>query len=237
MQDMRLSWMSITLLSALAACADLPQREAATPAPLPTAAQSLALKSAATPSVDTAQPAAASSRGEVAAPARPGLAVAAVALNHDAPAAPAPGSGERRPATMWATSEAALQIIKAAESPDGPHLKAYAEGKRWFIGYGHAGAARGQVISPERAEELLKQDVRKCERAIGQAVKVDVNRNEFSAMVALCHNIGIPRFKHSGVVAKLNKGLRDEAAQAFNDWARPASLAVRRQMEIALFLR
>jgi lysozyme len=235
---MRLSWISITLLTTLAACADMPAQEAAPVAP-PTPAQSLALKAPATLTQAVAVPlsAAAGSRAEAPASARtglPGLAVVAAPGVMEAPAAP--GSTERRPATMWATAEAALQIIKQAESPDGPRLKAYAEGKRWLIGYGHAGATRGQIISAERAEELLKQDVRKCERAVGQAIKVEVSRNEFSAMVALCHNIGAPRFRRCTVVTLLNKGQRSEAAQAFNEWSRPAALAARRQKEIALFL-
>jgi GH24 family phage-related lysozyme (muramidase) len=145
--------------------------------------------------------------------------------------------GERKAARFWTTHDAALQIIKDAEAPDGPRLKAYAEGTRWFIGYGHAGATRGQIINRARAEELLRQDVHKCEQALAQAVKVSITHNEFSAMVSLCHNIGSTRFRKSQVVARLNSDQRSQAAQAFNEWTKPISLALRRRREITLFTR
>jgi GH24 family phage-related lysozyme (muramidase) len=167
-------------------------------------------------------------------------------------AAPQSGSGSP-PATLSAsarlsdtvavnageptTHDATLQIINDTEAPDGPRLKAYAEGTRWFIGYGHAGATRGQIINRARAEELLRQDVHKCEQALAQAVKVSITHNEFSAMVSLCHNIGSTRFRKSQVVARLNSDQRSQAAQAFNEWTKPISLALRRRREITLFTR
>jgi GH24 family phage-related lysozyme (muramidase) len=154
-----------------------------------------------------------------------------------APSAPADTGGqERRPAKKWTTNDAALDIIKTSEAPEGPRLKAYAEGKRWFIGYGHP-ATRGQVITDKRAHELLRQDVRKCERQVAQMVKVAVTRNEFSAIVSLCHNIGSTRLRKSEVVTYLNVGGRVEAAEAFNEWIYPAGLAPRRKKEMALFLK
>ncbi|MEY4750042.1 MAG: hypothetical protein RIQ60_2256 [Pseudomonadota bacterium] len=158
---------------------------------------------------------------------------AAAAAMANAP--PGVSAGEHRPARAWTINEAALQIIKESEAPDGPRLNAYAEGKRWFIGYGHAGAHRGQVINRTRAEELLRQDVAKCEKVVGQAVKIGVTRNEFSAMVSLCHNIGSTRFRKSQVVSLLNADQRSQAAQAFNEWTKPISLALRRRKEITLF--
>jgi lysozyme len=219
-----------TLVLALGGCAWLPSFDEPSTGALPAQVPPQV--------VAAAEPAHAASAPAAEAPIVP--VVASVPATVDTPPPPPattePGSHERKPARKWTTNDAALEIIKSSEAPDGPRLKAYAEGKRWYIGYGHT-AVRGQVITEKRAHELLRQDVRKCERHVGQAVKVAVTRNEFSAMVSLCHNIGGSHLRKSEVVTYLNGGGRIEAAEAFNEWIYPAGLAPRRKREMALFLQ
>ncbi|MFM2069425.1 MAG: hypothetical protein RLZZ584_4334 [Pseudomonadota bacterium] len=226
--------MSITLLCSLAGCAWLPWREAPEePAALPAQVQpDPGAATFAIPPVTPAAPAAEPAPVAAAAPPATGPANAEAAASAPVDAT----AGERRPARKWAINDAALDIIKTAESPGGPRLQAYLEGKRWFIGYGHP-AVRGQVITEKRALALLRQDVHKCERQVAASVKVPVTRNEFSAMVSLCHNIGTTRYAKSEVVAYLNQGGRVEAAEAFNEWIYPAGLAPRRRKEMALFMQ
>ncbi|MBK6851333.1 MAG: lysozyme [Burkholderiales bacterium] len=145
----------------------------------------------------------------------------------------AANAGERRTAGAWTINAAGLRIIRQFE---GLRLTAYREGKVWRIGYGHGGAAPGQTISAAAAETLLRRDLRGCEGAVGTAVEVPINRNEFSALVSLCFTINERRFKASEVVALLNDDKRDEAAQAFRQWVQPAGLAARRRREMTLFL-
>jgi lysozyme len=153
------------------------------------------------------------------------------------PAAPAqPGSsGERKPAREWRTNEAGLQIIKQSE---GLRLKAYFEGNKWRIGYGHGGAvSQDSTITEEQANAMLRDDLQECESAVASAVKVPVTGNEFSALASLCFNIGPSWFDRNKVdaVKRLNEGKRVEAAEAFNEWTKPASLMPRRKKEIQLF--
>jgi lysozyme len=145
----------------------------------------------------------------------------------------ADSSGERLPARSWTINAAGLQIIKQSE---GLRLKAYPERRAWRIGYGHGGARPGQTITAAKAEALLNQDLHVCEGAVRSAVTVPVSRNEFSALVSLCYTLNERHFKGSAVVALLNDDKRDEAAQAFRQWIKPAGLATRRRREMQLFL-
>lgn len=160
-----------------------------------------------------------------------------VAARPSPPPAAAPAQsaslGERRPARDWTTNDAGLQLIKQAE---GLKLKAYFESNNWRIGYGHAGGvAQGDTITEDKANALLRDDLRECEVAIGSAVTVPITSNEYSAMASLCFNIGGQRFRKTDVVARLNEGKRAEAAEAFNNWSNPPSLIPRRKKEIQLF--
>jgi lysozyme len=149
----------------------------------------------------------------------------------------------RRPAGAWRTNAEAIQIIKEAEKL---RLRSYYLAGQWLIGYGHAGDTEPDlVISKARAEEFLRADLKICEGAVANAVDVPVTGNEFSALVALCYNIGGAKFARSHVVGHLNQWNREQAANAFLNWKRAtindvtrvaASLVDRRHKERALFL-
>jgi lysozyme len=149
----------------------------------------------------------------------------------------------RRPASAWRTNAEAIQIIKDAEKL---RLKSYYLAGQWLIGYGHAGATESDmVITKARAEEFLRADLRICEGAVASAIDVPVTGNEFSALVALCYNIGGAKFARSHVVVHLNQWNREQAANAFLHWRSAridnvtrvaASLVDRRHRERALFL-
>jgi lysozyme len=149
----------------------------------------------------------------------------------------------RRPARVWRTNEQAIRIIRDAEKL---RLKSYYLAGQWLIGYGHAeGTEPDMVITRARAEEFLRADLRICEGAVSSAVDVPVTVNEFSALVALCYNIGGAKFARSHVVLHLNRWNLEQAADAFLNWKRvkiddatrvAASLVDRRRKERALFL-
>lgn len=149
----------------------------------------------------------------------------------------------RRDASHWRTNAEAIEIIKHAEKL---RLTAYFLAGQWLIGYGHAGGVtEGMVITKARAYELLAEDLRICEQTVGRVVDVPVSRNEFSALVALCYNIGGAKLARSHVVEHLNNRDRAQAANAFLHWRKvtidevskvAASLVHRRNQERALFL-
>lgn len=88
------------------------------------------------------------------------------------------------------TSKNGINLIKKFE---GCQLKAYkcAAGV-WTIGYGHtAGVKSTNVITQEKAEEYLKEDLTKYEKNVEKYnSKYGWNQNEFDALVSFAFNIG-----------------------------------------------
>jgi lysozyme len=156
-----------------------------------------------------------------------------------ATAKPAPVASARQ----HFTNAKGLAIIKESE---GLRLEAYSYAGQWLVGYGHSATAKpGMKITEAQAEDLLRQDLGVCEKAIGDAVSVPVSSNEFSAMVSLCYNIGWQNFVASSVVRRLNAGDREGAGDAFLMWTKATvngqrvslpHLEERRARERALFL-
>ena len=64
------------------------------------------------------------------------------------------------------------------------------------IGYGHtAGVTVGQVITQTQAENMLKSDMKKYEKYVTDNVKLELNENQFSALVSFCYNCGVGNLK------------------------------------------
>ena len=144
---------------------------------------------------------------------------------------------------------AALALIKSFE---GLRLAAYRDAAGvWTIGYGHTAAAgppavyRGQEIDEAEAEAILRADLERFEDQVQRLVTVELNDNEFGALVSLCFNIGAAAFAGSTCLKRLNKGDRKGAAEALTWWnkatvqgrkVRLAGLVRRREAERQLFL-
>jgi lysozyme len=111
------------------------------------------------------------------------------------------------------------------------------------IGFGCTeGVKLGMVWSEAEAEAALLREIAKFEDAVSRNVTVEINQNEFDAMVSLAYNIGAAAFGRSTVLRRLNKGDRAGAAKAFNLWNKGggrvlAGLVSRRMRESALFLK
>ena len=135
-----------------------------------------------------------------------------------------------------------LELIKWFE---GLSLKAYkCPANVWTIGYGHTGfdVSEGMLISTERAEELLKQDLEKFENIVNRGLKVEVTENQFSALVSLCYNIGGGAFLKSTALRKVNLLDFDGAVEGIKMWNKAggrilAGLVNRRNAECILFVR
>jgi lysozyme len=88
----------------------------------------------------------------------------------------------------------------------------------------------------------LRQDVKDAEDGVRRKVTVPVNRNQFSAMVSLAYNLGVGGFGRSTVLAALNAGDYNGAADAFLNHNKAGGkvlehLTKRREQERALFLQ
>lgn len=111
------------------------------------------------------------------------------------------------------------------------------------IGYGHTkGVSEGDKITKEQALDLLADDLREHAESVKDAVRVDISRNQFVALLSLAFNIGAANFKRSSVVRNLNNGAPMQAAESFLLWNRAggkvlAGLTRRRNAEKRLFQR
>jgi lysozyme len=140
---------------------------------------------------------------------------------------------------MRKTNLAGIDLIKRYE---GLRLKAYqCSAGVWTIGYGHTKeVSEGMVISPATADAFLRDDLAVAESAV-EKVKVALNDNEFSALVAFVFNVGVGAFTQSTLLKKLNAEQFDAAADEFLRWNKSGGkalkgLARRRAAERALFL-
>ena len=75
------------------------------------------------------------------------------------------------------------------------------------IGYGHLikpGEDFRDGIDEDTATELLRADLGYAERAVCNAITVNLRQNQFDALVMLCFNIGARNFANSTVVKYIN---------------------------------
>lgn len=143
------------------------------------------------------------------------------------------------------TSQTGIDLIKKFE---GCQLKAYlCPAGVWTIGVGHTGGVKqGQVITQKQADDLLRQDVEKFEDAIHQFVKVELNQNQFDALVSWTFNLGGGALQKSDMLTFINKGDFTNAAKELVLWNKAtvkgqrvvlSGLVKRREAEKDLFLK
>jgi len=76
------------------------------------------------------------------------------------------------------------------------------------IGYGHTeNVSLGQSITPKKAEQILKGDMEKFSSAVEKSIGVELNDNQFSALVSFAFNCGIGNLRISTLRRKLNSGI------------------------------
>lgn len=137
------------------------------------------------------------------------------------------------------TSQKGLDLIKSFE---GLRLSAYkCPAGVWTIGYGTtAGVKPGQSITKERAEELLRDDVKRFEDQVLRLVKVPLTQGQFDALVSFTYNLGAANLGNSTLLRLLNAGDYKGAAAQFDRWTKAGGkelpgLVKRRAAERALF--
>lgn len=138
-------------------------------------------------------------------------------------------------------SETGLEFIKRWE---GFRATPYDDGYGFLtIGYGHRirPGEKFTRLSEAEALELLRQDIGWAEAAVNQLVRVPLNQSQFDALVSLVFNWGEPNFSKSVLLARLNAGDYEGAAQRLSEHPVTsggkfsAGLQRRRQAEAELF--
>lgn len=137
------------------------------------------------------------------------------------------------------TSQKGLDLIKSFE---GLRLSAYrCPADIPTIGYGTtAGVKMGDTITKERAEDLLRADVKRFENQVLRLVKVPLTQGQLDALVSFTYNLGAANLGNSTLLRLLNAGDYKGAAAQFDRWTKAGGkelpgLVKRRAAERALF--
>lgn len=145
------------------------------------------------------------------------------------------------------TSKNGIELIKELE---GYRSEAYqCTSGVWTIGYGHTkNVQKGDTCSVEKAIKFLNEDIEIAESAVNKLVKVELNQNQFDALVCFVFNVGVGSkvrkkgFAGSTMLAFLNAGHFPLAAGQFDRWIYSNGeisngLIKRRKKEKELFLK
>ena len=149
-------------------------------------------------------------------------------------------------------NQAGIKLIKYFEGlhekcgrEDGKQLvKAYyCPANVLTIGYGTTGSRvkPNLVINESIAEQWLKEDLEYFEQAVKRLVKVELNDNEFSALVSFAYNCGEGALSSSTALRRLNAGDRKGCVEALQWWNKGGGkvlpgLVKRRKAEGDLFM-
>lgn len=141
-------------------------------------------------------------------------------------------------------NESGFEFLKKLE---GCSLEAYQDsGGIWTVGYGSTQRVGPTTkITQREADEMLHGTVQSIEIAVAHLVKIEIDQNEFTALVCFAYNVGIHAFAHSTLLKVLNTGDKTGAAEQFLQWDKikingvptvSLGLLRRREQERALFL-
>jgi lysozyme len=100
---------------------------------------------------------------------------------------------------------------------------------------------KGDVISQTRANELLAWEVGEKARGVRKLLKIQVNPDQFAALVSFAYNCGLANLAKSTLLKCVNAGAFAQAADEFLKWDKAggrvlAGLTRRRKSERRLFL-
>ena len=117
------------------------------------------------------------------------------------------------------------ELVKEFE---GCKLKAYkCPAGIWTIGYGNTqyengkAVKEGDVITLERAEQLLEIILIKFIQQVLELVKSNINQNQKDALTDFAYNCGVGNLKTSTLLKKVNADHKDKTIRAeFEKWTR-----------------
>ena len=136
-------------------------------------------------------------------------------------------------------SEEGKALIKKFE---GCELEAYlCPAGYGTIGYGHIKSAKeGKTISQNEADVYLTKDLEEFESYVNGMVKVELEQNEFDALVCWTFNLGPTNLGSSTLLKVLNQNKKNEVPAQIKRWNKAGGevlegLIRRREAEALLF--
>src|SRR5574344_1153474 len=137
------------------------------------------------------------------------------------------------------TSEKGINLIKKFE---GCKLTAYKfPAGVWTIGYGHTrNVHKGEKITQQQADELLKQDLLVYEAGIN-VMRLNINQNQFDSLVSFAFNLGLGALQKSTLLKRIKVNPNDpKIKDEFLRWSYAGGkqlkgLLLRRQAECDLY--
>ena len=145
-------------------------------------------------------------------------------------------------------SDEGLRLIKSFEGyhearEDGSCEAYQCPAGVWTIGWGCTkGVNQGMIWTAEEAEAAFRYELRGFEAGVARVTTVDLNQNQFDALVSFAYNCGIGALERSSLLKAVNRQQWDKAAAAFHDWNKGGGkvlpgLVQRRAREAALFMK
>ena len=122
------------------------------------------------------------------------------------------------------SSQILIDHIKRFECSGKPVLEAIwdAHGKVWMIGYGHSpgDVKKGDKITAQQAEDLLKKDMEKFER-YASVIRGIKTQGQFDAVVDFMYNCGVANFNKSTLKKYIEAGKKThEIQREFLKWTK-----------------
>lgn len=121
------------------------------------------------------------------------------------------------------SSQKLIDLIKKFE---GCRLNAYlCPASVWTIGYGSTfyeddeKVREGQIITQDKANELLLDTLGQYEQFVNANTRDDINQNQFDALVDFAYNCGNANLKSSTLLKKVNVNPQDKTIKdEFMKW-------------------
>jgi lysozyme len=136
-------------------------------------------------------------------------------------------------------SNEGISLIKMFE---GCELQAYQDAVGvWTIGYGHTkNVKEGMTVSKEQADNMLLNELDEYCEYVEKAVEVNLEQNQFDALVSWTYNLGPSNLNSSTMLKVLNSKDYDEVPHEMKRWNKAGGkvlqgLVRRREAEALLF--
>ena len=120
------------------------------------------------------------------------------------------------------------QGLALTEGFEGCRLESYQDsGGIWTIGYGHtSGIGPGMVCTQDQAVQWLIGDYAWAEAEVNRIVDVPLSQGEFDGLTDFTFNCGRYALDHSTLLALVNEGDMQDAADQFERWDKCGGVVV-----------